>query len=134
MSLYYDAASLLGSGQSGSLKSRVFGARNLKSPPTQVFALLTEASKWSEILAEIIEKSLLLQQEKKVITTLFSTAEIKSDRLLSIVHSSLLRLQYSWFMISCCQRKVLPLLLLTLCEWLFLDIRLDFLPNSPKRD
>ncbi|KAL8818696.1 MAG: hypothetical protein Q9191_007884 [Dirinaria sp. TL-2023a] len=66
MSLYYDAASLLQSGQSGSLKSRVFGARDLKSPPTQVFALLTEASKWSEILAETIEKSLLLEQEKKL--------------------------------------------------------------------
>jgi len=66
MSLYYDAAPLLVSKEAGSLKSRVFGAKYLRSPPTQVFALLTEASKWSEILTEIIEKCGLLQQERKV--------------------------------------------------------------------
>lgn len=66
MPLYYDAAPLLISKESGSLKSRVFGAKNLKSPPTQLFALLTEASKWSKILSEVIEKCGLLQQERKV--------------------------------------------------------------------
>jgi len=66
MSLYYDGAPLLVSKESGSLKSRVFGAKNLKSPPTQAFALLTEASKWSEILTEVIEKCRLLQHERKV--------------------------------------------------------------------
>lgn len=67
MSLYYDAASLLGPEQTGSLKSRVFGAKNLKSPRTQVFALLTEASRWSEVLTEVIEKCALLQLERKVV-------------------------------------------------------------------
>ena len=66
MSLYYDAAPLLSPRQIGSLKSRVFGAKGLKAPPTQVFALVTEASKWSEILTEVIEKTALLQHERKV--------------------------------------------------------------------
>lgn len=68
MSLYYEAASLLDSGQLGSLKSRVFGSQALKSPPTQTFALLTEAVKWSQLLSEAIDESGLLQREKKVFT------------------------------------------------------------------
>lgn len=70
MSLYYDAASLLDSGQSGSLKSKVFSSKNLRSPPMQIFALLTESSKWSEILTDVIERSQLLQHEKKVMIIL----------------------------------------------------------------
>ena len=69
MSLYYDAAPLLlsGPGQpSGSLKIRTFGAKNLKSPSTQVYALVSEASKWSPILKEVVEKSQLLVLERKV--------------------------------------------------------------------
>lgn len=69
MSLYYDAAPLLLSepGQSlGSLKTRTFGAKDLKSPPKQVYALVSEASKWSPILKEVVEKSQLLQLERKV--------------------------------------------------------------------
>ena len=66
MSLYYETAPLLSPGQTGSIKSRVFSAKSLKAPPTQVFALVTEASKWSEILTEVIEKSALLQYERKV--------------------------------------------------------------------
>lgn len=69
MSLYYDAAPLLLSetGQTlGSLKVRTFGAKNLRSPPKQVYALVSEASKWSQILKEVIEKSQLLQFERKV--------------------------------------------------------------------
>ena len=68
MSLYYDAAPLLvsASDSAGSLKSRVFGSKDLKCPPKQVFALVTEASKWSTFLAEVIERSQLLKHEHKV--------------------------------------------------------------------
>ena len=68
MSLYYDAAPLLvaSSDQTGSLKSRVFGCKTLKSSPKQVFALVREVSKWSAVLSEVIEKSQILQKEKKV--------------------------------------------------------------------
>lgn len=68
MSLYYDAAPLLLStpGAAGSLKSRVFSSKNLKSPSKQVFALVSEASKWSPVLADVVERSQLLQLERKV--------------------------------------------------------------------
>ncbi|KAF6230711.1 hypothetical protein HO173_011063 [Letharia columbiana] len=68
MSLYYDAAPLLlpNSDQAGSLKSRVFNSKGHKSPPKQIFALVTEASKWSPVLSEVIEKSRLLQFERKL--------------------------------------------------------------------
>lgn len=68
MSLYHDAAPLLlrSPDQTGSLKSRLFNAKDLKSTPKQVFALVSEASKWSPILSEVIEKSQLLQLERKV--------------------------------------------------------------------
>lgn len=68
MSLYHDAAPLLlrNSDQAGSLKSRVFNAKDLKSTPKQVYALVSEASKWSPVLSEVIERSQLLQLERKV--------------------------------------------------------------------
>lgn len=68
MSLYYDAARFLSSsnGQSGSLKFQVFGNKDLKSYPKQVYAIVAEASKWSPILAQVVEKSQLLQHERKV--------------------------------------------------------------------
>ena len=68
MSLYYDAASILSTTdrRCGSLKSRVFGAKDLKSTPAQLFALVSEASKWSFILKEVIEKSQILAYERKV--------------------------------------------------------------------
>lgn len=76
MSLYYDAAPLLlpNSDQAGSLKSRVFNSKGHKSPPKQIFALVTEASKWSPVLSEVIEKSRLLQFERKVRTSKLSSA------------------------------------------------------------
>ncbi|KAL6720596.1 hypothetical protein ACLMJK_002520 [Lecanora helva] len=68
MALYHDAAPLLvsGEGSENSLKSRVFGCNHLKSQPKQVFALVSEAAKWSPILVEIIEKSGLLHVERKL--------------------------------------------------------------------
>lgn len=68
MSLYHEAASVLGADASagGNLRSRVFGRKDLKSPPTQVYALALETCKWSPVLSEIIDNSQLLQHEKKV--------------------------------------------------------------------
>ena len=68
MSLYYESARFLDSksSQSGSLQSRVFGSTDLKSKPSQVYALLAEATKWSEILSEVIQASELLRHERKV--------------------------------------------------------------------
>ena len=68
MSLYYDAAPLLlpDSNQAGSLKSRIFNSKGHKSSPKQIFALVSEASKWSPVLSEVIDRSQLLQLERKV--------------------------------------------------------------------
>lgn len=68
MSLYFEAASILTpqEGQVGSLKTRVFSNKGLKSPPAQVYALVSEASRWSLILSEVIERSQILQLEHKV--------------------------------------------------------------------
>ncbi|KAL2054732.1 hypothetical protein ABVK25_005036 [Lepraria finkii] len=67
MSLYYDAVTLLvpSTDQADSLKSRVFNSKHLKSPPKQIYALVSEASKWSSVLSEVVEKSQLLQLERK---------------------------------------------------------------------
>lgn len=62
MSLYYESVPFL---HQDSLKSSVFSA-SLKSSPKQVFALVSEASKWSSILKEVIENSRLLSSERKV--------------------------------------------------------------------
>lgn len=68
MSLYYDAAALLDSRDvaNASLKSRVFGNKTLKSPPVAVYALVSEATKWSNVLKEVIERSDLVKLERKV--------------------------------------------------------------------
>ena len=68
MSLYHEAAELLtaSSHEGGSLKSRVFGRKNIKSPPNQLYALVFESCKWSGVLKEVIEGSELLKHERKV--------------------------------------------------------------------
>lgn len=68
MSLYYEAAGLLTTptNSGGSLKSKVFSKKDLKSPPAQVYALAIEACKWSSVIAEVIENSDLLHLERKV--------------------------------------------------------------------
>lgn len=79
MSLYYEASTLLINADNvgGSLKSRVRGNKSLKSSPAQVYALLTEASKWSSVLKDVIERSELLKAERKVETTFASHVAIK---------------------------------------------------------
>ncbi|KAM7196024.1 S-adenosyl-L-methionine-dependent methyltransferase [Naviculisporaceae sp. PSN 640] len=72
MSLYHEAAAVLtGSGNAnahagGSFKSRVFGNKDLKSPPAQVYALALESCKWSGVLKEVVENSGLLAAERKL--------------------------------------------------------------------
>jgi putative methyltransferase len=68
MSLYFDAANILlnSEGAGGSLKSRTFSNKKLKNTPAHVYALVAQTKKWSPILKEVIEKSGLLQTEKKV--------------------------------------------------------------------
>ncbi len=73
MSLYYEAATYLSPSdeQTFSLKSRLYSAKGLKSKPSQLYALITEASKWSAILKEVVEKSQLLNYERKVVALSF---------------------------------------------------------------
>ena len=68
MSLYYEAAAILANAENtgGSLKSRLFTKKDLKSSPGQIFALIAEASKWSVVLKDVIEKTGVLAEEKKV--------------------------------------------------------------------
>ena len=68
MSLYYEAAEVLTAPNDagGSLKSRVFSSKTLKSQPAQVYALVIETCKWSSILKEVIERAKLLGLERKV--------------------------------------------------------------------
>ncbi|KAK3357331.1 S-adenosyl-L-methionine-dependent methyltransferase [Lasiosphaeria hispida] len=68
MSLYHETAALLSAPAThgGSLKSRVFGSKDLKSPPAQVYALALESCKWSPVLKEVIENAQLLQAERKL--------------------------------------------------------------------
>jgi putative methyltransferase len=67
MSLYYEAAATLANPHKtgGSLKSRLYKQTDLKSSPAQLFALITQASKWSPVLKTVIEKSSLLVEERK---------------------------------------------------------------------
>jgi putative methyltransferase len=68
MSLYYDAISILTAPATtgGSFKSRIYSSKTLKSSPAQVFALVTEASKWDVLLKEVIENAGILSLEHKV--------------------------------------------------------------------
>lgn len=72
MSLYYDAVSILTapSTTGGSFKSRIYNARNIKSAPAQIYALIIEASKWDILLKEVIEAAGILKLEPKVHTYL----------------------------------------------------------------
>jgi putative methyltransferase len=70
MSLYYEAAEILssatGANAGGSLKSRIFSRKDLKSQPAQIYALAIETCKWSPVLKEVIEKAGILGIERKV--------------------------------------------------------------------
>jgi putative methyltransferase len=69
MSLYFDAVAILTAPSAGgSFKSRIYSARNLRASPAQIYALITEASKWDRVLADVIEKADILSVERKVST------------------------------------------------------------------
>ncbi|KAK3295872.1 S-adenosyl-L-methionine-dependent methyltransferase [Chaetomium fimeti] len=72
MSLYHETAGIVTgpSTHGGSLKSRIYGNKDLKSPPAQIYALAFESSKWSAVLKEVVENSQLLQKERKITPTL----------------------------------------------------------------
>ncbi|KAL4806725.1 S-adenosyl-L-methionine-dependent methyltransferase [Aspergillus unguis] len=74
MSLYYDASSVLTATSStgGSFKSRLYNSRTLKASPAQVYALITEASKWDILLKEVIDNAGILKLEPKVLTPLLA--------------------------------------------------------------
>ncbi|KAJ6121207.1 hypothetical protein N7523_005487 [Penicillium sp. IBT 18751x] len=67
MSLYFDAVNILTEPSSGgSFKSRIYSARNLRATPSQIYALIIEASKWDLVLAEVIERADILSLERKL--------------------------------------------------------------------
>ena len=68
MSLYFDSVSVLAASSTtgGSFKSRIYSSRSSKSSPAQIYALITEASKWDVLLKEIIENADILSLEHKV--------------------------------------------------------------------
>ena len=69
MSLYYEGAKIVSQHDAplGTLKSRIFGgAKALKAPPKQLYALVSQASKWSSILSEVVERAALLAHERKL--------------------------------------------------------------------
>lgn len=81
MSLYHEAAQILttASEHGGSLKSIVFGKKDWKTDRKTLFALSTEAAKWSEVLSEVIEKSDTLRLEKQVSIFLASSLRITPE-------------------------------------------------------
>ncbi|TVY37414.1 25S rRNA (cytosine-C(5))-methyltransferase [Lachnellula occidentalis] len=68
MSLYHETAELLTAPTKagGSLKSRIFSKKDLKSQPAQIYALAIESCKWSSVLKEVIEKADILRLEHKL--------------------------------------------------------------------
>ncbi|KAJ9638241.1 hypothetical protein H2199_006928 [Coniosporium tulheliwenetii] len=66
MSLYYEAAAILANTDNigGSLKSRIYGKKNIKCSPAHLYALISETTKWSAVLKEVVEKSGILREEK----------------------------------------------------------------------
>nr|OQO23926.1 hypothetical protein B0A51_11556 [Rachicladosporium sp. CCFEE 5018] len=59
----------IGKGQR-SLKNEVFGKKEWKSDKKTIFALTSEAAKWSEVLSEVVERSGVLGREKQLSPTL----------------------------------------------------------------
>jgi putative methyltransferase len=69
MSLYLEAVAAITNQEriGGSLKSRIYTNKKTKHSPAQIYALVSESTKWSPILKEVVEKSQILGYEKKVI-------------------------------------------------------------------
>ncbi|KAI9657288.1 MAG: hypothetical protein M1829_006933 [Trizodia sp. TS-e1964] len=72
MSLYHEAAVIISqlSSPNGSLKSRIYNNKTLKSSPAHIYAIVSETVKWNAALKEVIERSQLLEIERKLTPTL----------------------------------------------------------------
>jgi putative methyltransferase len=68
MSLYHESADILSAPAStgGNLKTRIFGKKDLKTSPQQIYALTLESCKWSSVLKEVIDNAEILRLERKV--------------------------------------------------------------------
>ncbi|KAF2461752.1 S-adenosyl-L-methionine-dependent methyltransferase [Lineolata rhizophorae] len=90
MSLYQEAAVLLANDEKlgGSLKARIYAKAGLKHGAPQLFALISEATKWSAVLKEVIERCGILDEEKKA--GLHCFAELTPTITLLLVHDHLL--------------------------------------------
>lgn len=72
MSIYYDAAAVLGAeSRAGSLKSRIYDNKSgLGSKPAHLYALISETTKYDNFLAQVINATDFLAQEPKVSTSI----------------------------------------------------------------
>jgi hypothetical protein len=68
MALYFDAATVLTADiQEGSLKSRIYGGKlGIRSKPSHVYALISEAAKYDTFFKEVIDHADFLSREPKV--------------------------------------------------------------------
>jgi hypothetical protein len=66
MSLYIEAARIIQRPRYGGLRGAVFSDASIKSRPEQLYALIIESLKHQEIINEVLDKSGLLEIEKKV--------------------------------------------------------------------
>ncbi|GAB7335985.1 hypothetical protein MBLNU13_g08224t1 [Cladosporium sp. NU13] len=85
MSLYHEAAAVLEKVNKGktSLKAEIFGKKTWKTDGKVLFALTSEAAKWSSILAEVVEKSGILKIEKQSKLSPMLALVLTHDLLLS---------------------------------------------------
>lgn len=72
MSLYHEAAKILDVAGKGhtSLKSEIFGKKEWKTDRKTLYAVTSEAAKWSSVLSEVVERSGMLKAEKQVLAGL----------------------------------------------------------------
>lgn len=82
MSLYYEASDIISKGirSQSALKHAIYDNKKLKSTPVTLFALVSEAIKWSEVLSDVIQKSALLNTERRVM----SSVREHANRLLTV--------------------------------------------------
>jgi hypothetical protein len=99
MSLYTEAAAAIENAEKigGSLKSRVYANKNSKNQASQLYALAIEAIKWSPILKEVIDKSQILDHEKKV--RLISPPAVMLNLTLIWISSLIHYWRHFWFTI-----------------------------------
>lgn len=86
MSLYHEAASLLEAARKHdeSIKSLVYSRKGWRSDPKTLYALCTEAAKWSEVLSEVVERSGILTVEKQVGDICFSALLMTPCHILAL--------------------------------------------------